>query len=231
MSTKLDSHLISKDLRNTRFKEKIYGEICEPIIPKNIIGIWEPPSYLRSRLTCKHKSSIIGDGIDRNLDLRCFFTGVICHLPSGKNMDPKILPWMGTKDHLVPARRHVDGCFADVNRYPSTLVWTSNMVNVTLGLTPLLVRLKVRQWLMTIPYNRTDCSVLAGHNMKWLIIKLLDDFRINGRYPWSRRPDGRGWDPAIHDTFMNNMRQAESKFLSLSDVDRDQFIKRFAWRF
>jgi hypothetical protein len=229
-------HSDAKESRNRRFGEKIYGVVHAPVIPKGVIGAWDPPTYLQSRRTSMHSATVLNDGIDRKLDLRCFYTGVVCDPPpakpeSGWNMDPKLIPWMGTRDHLVPARRDVPGCPIDLSKHRSTLVWSSHMANVVFGLTPLLVKLKIRQWMVTIPYDRDDRSIWAGHNIKWLIINLLDDFRINGRYPWSRKHDGSWWYPRISEPFMARMWRAEERFLALDEDGRNRFIREFSWQF
>jgi hypothetical protein len=229
-------HDEAKESRNQRFGEKIYGVVHEPVIPTGIIGIWDPPDYLRSRRTASHSSTVMNDGIDRRLDLRCFYTGVACYPPParppvGWNHDPRKEPWLGTRDHLVPARRDVPGCPIIVGKHPSTLVWSSNMVNVIFGLTPLAIKLKIRGWMKTIPYDRSDTSVEAGNNIKWLLIKLLDEFRINGRYPWSRRQDGKWWFPEISDPFMARMWKMEQEFLSLDEESRNLWISKFSWQF
>lgn len=231
-----EEHEHHKQKRNERFEKKIYGEIKEPIIPKNIIGIWDPPTYLQARKTSNTSAKMMNSGINLNLNYKCFYTGIECTPPPynpliGVNMDPRILPWIGTRDHLVPARRDVIGCPFEVSKYPTTLSWSSNVANITLGLAPLLVRLKIRQWMMTIPFSREDTSIEAGNNVRWLIIKLINEFRIHGRYPWSRKINGDWWYPDISVPFMDRMWKTELEFLNLSEEDRNIWIKKFNWQF
>lgn len=232
---RFDIHEEHKKERGLRFNKQIYGVVREPIIPKGVIEVWNPPTYLAARRTANHSTTSMRDQIPRLLDMRCFYTGVLCEPPPmkpliGWNQDARVLPWLGTRDHLVPARRHVPRCHV-VSQYPTTLVWSSNVVNATLGLSPLLVRLKIRQWLMTIPFDRNDNSVEAGLNMRWLIIKLVNEFRIEGRYPWSRNSYGEWWNPNISIPFIKRMGKVELEFLLLNDSDRNEWIKHLNWNF
>ena len=232
-----DKHEEHKVTRNDRFSRGVYGEVKKPVIPKGVIGIWDPPGYVSSRRTASHSSTVLNDGIDRRLDLRCFYTGVLCDPPParpplGWNHDPRILPWLGSRDHLVPARRNVPGCPVVVGDHRTSLVWSSNVANVTLGLSPLPVRLTIRRWMLTVPVDRNDRSVDAGMNMRWLIISMLEEFRIKGRYPWSRDGMGRWWYPEISQPFMERAWKLEHEFLMLGDdCRRDQWIREMSWRF
>lgn len=84
---------------------------------------------------------------------------------------------------------------------------------------------------MTTAIDREDRSMAAGENMKWLIISMLDEFRLNGRYPWSRKPDGSWWYPDISKPFMERMLHLEQEFLALGGKDRDAWISGLTWRF
>ena len=84
---------------------------------------------------------------------------------------------------------------------------------------------------MTIPYDRNDRSTEAGMNMRWLIIKLLDDFRINGRYPWSRNPNGNWWYPEVSEPLMRRWYDMERGFMALDANARDAWIRNFTWQF
>ena len=187
-------HFEHKLKRHDRLAHGVYGTTHDPVIPKGVIGLWEPPSYLTSRHTVKFRRSLVHS----NIDWRCFYSNVIC--PPLKNLKPKfnhdsnITPWMGTKDHLVPLRKGLDDR-VDLAYLPSSLVWTSNIVNKTIGLAPLPVRLKIREWLTTTSFDREDLSVEAGQNLRWIVIDMLNEFRINGRFPWSRKISGAFWYP------------------------------------
>lgn len=232
---RVDIHEEHKKERGLRFNKQVYGIVHEPIIPKGVVGVWDPPTYLAARRTANQSTISMKDQIPRMLDMRCFYTGVLCKPPPTKppvgwNQDARVLPWLGTRDHLVPARRHVPGC-GQISQYPTTLVWSSNVVNATLGLAPLLVRIKIRQWLMTIPFDRDDNSLESGLNMRWLIIKLVNEFRIEGRFPWSRNSHGDWWNPNISVPFIKRIREKELEFLLLNENDRDTWIKKFNWQF
>lgn len=228
-----DEHKVT---RNDRLASGVYGEVRKPVIPNGITGIWETPSYVSSRKTSSYSSTVLNDQINRKLDLRCFYTGVVCDPspacpPTGWSHDPRCLPWLGTRDHLVPARRNVPGCPISI-KYQTSLVWSSNVANVTLGLSPLPVRLTIRRWLLTVPIDRKDRSVDAGMNMRWLIISMLDEFRIKGRYPWSRNRTGRWWYPEISQPFMERVWKLEQEFLQITnDNERDRWIQQMIWRF
>jgi hypothetical protein len=228
-------HQHHKRIRSQRLSEGVYGVVHKPTLPSNVIGIWIPPSYAHSHMLAQQPTAKHHDGVDRHWDSRCFYSGVnITAAPSvpprGWNTDARKMPWLGTRDHLVPRRRHVHSEVQTQN-YTSSLVWCSNVVNVTLGMAPLLVRLKIRQWLMTTPYDRHDVSVAAGLNMRWLIIHYLDWFRIEGRYPWSRRERGDWWNPEVQQLFMQRMWHKEREFLTLSQADRDAYVHNFRWQF
>lgn len=229
-------HEQHKSERNNRFSSGIYGTVKSPVVPRGIVGIWEPPSYRSSRLTASHNATALNDGINRRLDFRCFYTGVVCDVPPvkppvGWNHDPRTMPWLGTRDHLVPARRNIPGRPTVFMHHEPSIVWSSNVANVTLGLTPLPVRIRIRQWLMTTAIDRDDRSIEAGENMKWLIISMLDEFRIRGRYPWSRKTDGGWWYPEISEPFMARMLDLEGRFLALDAAGREAWISSMDWRF
>lgn len=224
-------HQFHKTLRHERLENGIYGITQDPVLLKDIIGYWEPPSYLDSRQALKnrkHQCYI-------NSDYRCFYLGVNCNYiqnrPINLNHDPKLMPWLATKDHLVPIRRSVAELAIDVGKYPPATVLSSNIANVTFGLSPLPVRLKIREWLSTSAYDRNDTSVAAGNNLRWLIIKMLNDFRINGRFPWSRTKNGTWWYPQISEPWMIRCCRMEQEFLELNEKDRDLWIKKFVWNF
>ena len=228
-------HKAAKVQRSERFARQVYGVVHEPVLPKNVIGCWDPPGYLAARQPVRYRATILSDGIDRKLDLRCFYTGMPCYPvparpPPGWDQDPRKLPFMGTRDHLVPARRHVAGCPIDVSQHATTVIYTANIANVTLGLAPLAVRLKVRQWLTTAPYSREDVSVEAGLNLRWLIIHYLNWFRFKDRYPWSRQEDGSWWYPES-EWFMARMYAMEQRFLEMDEQQRDLWIRTFEWRY
>jgi hypothetical protein len=224
------SHLEHKTKRSNRLTHGIYGEVKQPIIEKNVIGLWEPPSYIASGYTVKFRKA----SFDKNIDWRCFYSGVLCSQPVKLkpycNDNSKLMPWLGTKDHLIPLRRGCDEKI-DINRYPVALVWSSQIVNQTLGLAPFLIRLKIREWLSTTPFDRNDSSIDAAQNLKWIIINMLDEFRIKGRYPWSRKLSGAYWYPEVSIPLMQKWYDMETTFLLLNENDRDQYIKSFAWQF
>ena len=234
--TKFEKEQFHKNRRYDRFDKGIYGEILQPVVQKGVIAYYEPPTYLNSRNTVKRYNYEINNSIDLSLDKRCFYTGIVSwadpkNVSTGYSQDPKIIPWMGTKDHLVPARRFVPNCPIVIGNYNCTKVWCSNIANVTLGLVPLPIRLKIRNWLSTTPYPRDDISIEAGHNIKWLIISMLDDFRINGRYPWSRNKEGKWWYPNISEPLMKKWWKMEIEFLSLNDEERNKWINNFVYQF
>jgi hypothetical protein len=84
---------------------------------------------------------------------------------------------------------------------------------------------------MTTAIDREDRSLAAGENMKWLIISMLNEFRLKGRYPWSRKPDGSWWYPEMSVPFMERMLHLEKEFLALRGNDRDAWISGLTWRF
>jgi hypothetical protein len=216
--------------RARRLSSGVYGEVSLPVLPPGGCAC-DPLTFRASARTAREIAAQRSDGIDRRLDLRCFFTGVRCDddPATGADRDARKLPWIGTRDHLVPARRDVPGAQPFAGR--PALVWASNVANVTLGLAPLHVRLKVREWLSAAPYDRDDRSVEAGMNMRWLIIHYLDFFRVGGRYPWSRDADGRWWNPAFSAPFMARAMDMEARFLSLGDAGRDLWVRKFDWSF
>lgn len=113
----------------------------------------------------------------------------------------------------------------------STTVICANVVNRTLRISPLLIRLKIRQWLQTISFPRKDPSLEDGEKLRWIIVELLEHFRINGYHPWSRKPDGTFWDPEISIPFMTRMQKVEEAFTKMSDRERNTYIATFDWQF
>jgi len=222
-------HHKHKVKRHERFAQGVYGEIQKPIISKNIIGLWEPPSYYSSRNTIKYKKFHLP-----TIDYRCFYSSVVClpvtHKREKWNHDSKVMPWMGTKDHLVPIRRGVPESMS-LSNFGSSLVWTSNVVNQTIGLAPLPIRLKIREWLTTTAFDRNNLSVESGANLRWIIIDMLEEFRIKGRFPWSRNSLGLFWYPSISNPLMDKWYKMEKDFLTLNETERDQYIKNFCWYF
>ncbi len=227
-------HDNAKSARNARFALGVYGVVRKPFLQSGAVVVHEPPGYLASRRTARSAADWLRDGVDRKLDFRCFYSSIPCKpTPSllGLVRDPVRAPFLPTRDHLVPMRRNIPGSPLNPGIHPSTLVWTANIVNTTLGLAPLLVRLKIRQWLMTSPFDREDVSAGSGANVRWVIIDMLDSFRVHRRYPWSRAPDGTWWNPAVSEPFMRRMWAAELRFLTLGEDGREKFIKDLRWQF
>jgi hypothetical protein len=222
-------HLVHKQKRNERFAQGVYGEIKTPTIEKDVIGLWEPPSYLSSRQAVRFRKSKIPTA-----DYRCFYSSVlsepVIHSGNRVNHACSILPWMGTRDHLVPIRRGIPGVIDQAHR-SSSMVWTSNVVNTTIGLAPLPIRLKVREWLSTTSFDRNSLSIDSGSNLRWIVIDMLNEFRIKGRFPWSRNALGCYWYPSISIPLMDKWRKMEEEFLSLNEIDRDSYVKNFVWYF
>lgn len=167
-------------------------------------------------------------------DMRCFYTGVILTYmvpPRYSSYSPSTHPWIGSKDHLVPARRRIPNCPIVLSKYKDTRIWSSYVVNVTLGLVPLPIRLKIRQWLRTAQYDKDDTSVEAGENMRWLIVDMINDFRINGKYPWSRKGNGSWWYPNVSNPLMEKWWKMELDFLELDEEKRNDWIENFVYHF
>lgn len=230
------AHRQHKAERHERLDNQVFGVVHKPNIVPSDPFVCDLPSYINSTNTSRRIQTQVESRIDLHLDMRCFFTGTLLtafphNKPDGWNHDARILPWLGTRDHLVPARRDTYQCPFDPSHYPSSKVWCSNVVNVTLGLVPLPVRLKIRQWLQTDFWDRNNPSVEDGINLRWLIIHYLDHFRMRGRYPWSRNKHGCWWYPEISQPFMNRMWHIEREFLSLNQSNRNLWIKKFDWRF
>jgi len=231
-------HEQEKAKRIARLNSGVYGAVGKPVLGPP--GFYELPGYAKSVRTAsliKHASRTSNrqrarqpDPISLNLDMRCFFTGVECTTTTEIDRDPRKLPWVGTRDHLVPLRRDIPGQ-AIVAKGSHPIVWASNVANVTFGLAPLLIRLKIRQWLATAGFDRSDTSVDSGLNVRWLIIHYLDFFRIESRYPWSRKENGQFWTPEFSEPFMKKMFAVEAEFLEMDSDAREKFIKDFDWQF
>lgn len=232
-SRKRREHEAEHAKRVARLAQGVYGEVGKAVLTPHAMFLDEPPTYLASRNTVRQAPFEQEDGVDRRLDYRCFFTGVRCAPGQGMagdtDRDVRKQPWLWTRDHLVPRRRDVPGTPVDPTRHPPTLVWASNVANVTLGLAPLMVRLKVREWIKTAAFDRGDTSVAAGQNVRWLIVGYLDGFRWKGRLPWSRDGNGQWWDPGFSGPFMHRMFEAELRFLSLPEEGRNRFVEEFSW--
>lgn len=217
--------------RAERLDRGVYGVVQAPVLPP-WPGCDDPPGYLDARnagLAVKRAKG--GSAI--GADLRCFYSGVLSPPdPSPGDRDARKRPWAGTRDHLVPLRRGVPTWLGGTEGLrPDALAWSSAVANTTLGLAPLAVRLRVREWLSADGFDRSDTSVEAGGNLRWLVIRHLDAFRWKGRYPWSRRPDGTFWDPGFSLPFMRDMEAMEKAFLRRTQEERDAWIRNFDWRF
>ena len=229
-------HEQHKQQRHQRLNSGVYGTVHTPVIEPGDPVLHHTPSYTASRHTSNQIRFQIRDGVDRKLDMRCFYTGIELSAfpkdpPSGWNHDPQLQPWLGTRDHLVPARRAVEGQPRTFVNYASTQVWCSNLVNVTLGLTPLVVRLKLRCWLRTVRIRRDCPSLLDAQNLRWWLIHSLDSFRIQGRFPWSRNSQQQWWNRDISEPLMQRWWFMEQQFLALNEQQRDQWIQNFDWQF
>lgn len=228
-----------KSTRQARLTNGIYGIIKQPILNKGNITFNELPTYYQSHTTSYRvgarmfKNSDIP--INQLLDLRCFYTGIVCSPASidlsKVNHSATAMPWLGTKDHLVPARRGVKNCPIDLGKFNDSKVWCSNVINVTLGLVPLPIRLKIRQWLMTAQYDKNDTSIEAGENMRWILINMIQDFRINDRLVWSRKADDNWWYPEISTPLMDKWWKMELEFLSLDHDRRNDWVENFVYHF
>ena len=231
-SERREYHEKQKFLRSKRIESGIYGKVCQPIIEKNSIGIWDPPSFTKSSEAARLLWRQRRYGINYNLDVRCFYTGVNLIIHDGITPFEMVKnPWYHSKDHLVPIRQHYNGVKLDLSGYKNNFVLSSSIANVSFRVAPLLVKLKVRQWLMTTVYERDNPTTESGTNMRWLIFHYLEWFRINGRFPWSMRSNGVYWDNEIQIPFMNHMLKAEKEFLNLSIDEKDHFIRNLEWRF
>lgn len=230
---KKELHDIHERSRHDRFSKGIFGKVEEPVIQKNIIGYWEQPTYLASADACAHLQRYKKTGhIACINDYRCFYTGVRC-LPGLKTLndyDPRKVPWVGNKDHLVPKRRFMN-CPIDYGSYKPPYVWSCNVANSTLGAVPLPIRLKIRQWLSTTYFPRDDLSIENGLNIKWIIISMLQDFKIKDRYPWSRKLDKTWWYPEISEPLMKKWWAQEKEFLELDNDGRNNWIEKFVYHF
>jgi len=236
MSRRHERHDQHKQQRHLRLNQGVYGAVHKPQIESGDPVYHDVPSYTASRRTSNQIGGQIQDGVDRKLDMRCFYTGVVLHArpkytPPGWNHDPQVNPWLGTRDHLVPARRAVLDQPRTFVNYPSTLVWCSNLVNVTLGLTPLVVRLKIRSWLRTVRIRRDNLSPADTANLRWWLIDNLDTFRIQGRFPWSRNHQQQWWYPEISIPLMQRWSNLEHEFLSLDEHERESWINNLSWQF
>ena len=232
-------HETIREERAARFARGVVGVVQRVRLDPHPGFFAEPPAYQQSARTASQVIAQRRDGVDRKLDLRCFFTGVTCDptpTGAGANRDPRLQPWLGTRDHLVPLRRGVVGAPDGLSTAAQTsLVWSSNVANITLGLAPLLVRLTIRRWLQTMPFDRNDTSAEAGMRVRWILIELLDHFRmrpIGGWYPWSRMEGTEAWwDPSLQVPFMARMWEQEAAFLALDPKGRDAFIEGLRWQF
>lgn len=232
-------HETIREERAARFARGILGQVTRVRLPPVPGFVADPPVYRQAARAASQVVSQRRDGVDRKLDLRCFFTGVACDpnpTRDGTNRDPRLQPWLGTRDHLVPLRRGVAGAPPELAIAAQTsIVWASNVANITLGLAPLLVRLTIRRWLMTIPFDRNDTSVEGGTQVRWIMIELLDHFRMRpfGEwYPWSRvEGTDSWWDASIQAPFMRRMWQEEARFLALEPGQRESYIEALRWQF
>ena len=233
---KNEVHEAEKLKRHNRLVSGVYGKIHAPVF---MFGscFYEPPSYSSARFIARHGQS--GDIAAISPDLmKCFYTGVQCLASTESKIHPRLNPWVGTGDHMVPVRRHArDGMTAngntppDICRYYPALIWCSNVVNNMLGPVPLPVRLNIRLWMQTLNYARDDTA--DGENMRWIIINLLEHFRMKhtGRYFWSRKIDGTWWEPEIQNMLMESCYRTEKSFLEMNEKERNSFIISYRWHY
>lgn len=225
---RIQQHTDAHATRVARLQRGVYGAVQAPVLPRGRIVLHDLPSYTEShwvvRSWSQHKTL-------EGVPARCFYTGVPLTLATVLDRDPRRAPWLPTRDHLVPLRRQVPGMPAVGPQHATAQVLSANVVNVTLGLAPLLVRLKIRSWLRTVPFDPDDLSTDAGNNLRWVVIDMINDFRILGRLPWSRDAHGQWWDPEISRPFMARMHAAESAFLDLDLHARQAFIETHRWTF
>jgi hypothetical protein len=226
--------------RAERFSRGVFGKPGRAnITPVPGFSIVDPPDYETSRRAAlRGKADLFASDRD---DWRCFFTGVLCDtspVPVGEQRAATQIPFQLTRDHLVPVRRGV-ALLANAPKPPSDrnrrdLVVASAIVNETLRDAPLLVRLKLRDWLMTVPFDRNDRSIAMGENIRWLVVEMLSHFKYRGFLMWSRKHEASGdrwWFPDLQAPFMERMFDAERQFLALNVEERCQFIKNNDWLF
>ncbi len=225
------AHASAKAARHERLSKGVYGDVQKPSLLQGPCKAYDLPSITASSRTCKMLKAQQQDGIDRKLDWRCFYTGTNVYPASSDLLifDPRQVPWMGSKDHLIPARRGAGDTFAHGKK--PILVWSSFGVNSTLGLAPAPVRLTIRRWLSCDQRDPEDTSLEAGLRIRWKVIEYLDFFRINGRYPWSRKADGHYWDPKTSEPFMHHMQILEQRLLLAKDQELERMVSHFSWRF
>ena len=233
-------HRTEKVKRAERLSKGVYGEVGTPVIGPEPVAV-DPPSYFASSRTYRSIRSSRDCGWPPTFSTPCFYTGVESPPMNPRdpitNFDPRLVPWLGTRDHIPPLRRSLaaaagqDVEVVDFSRRQPAFVWSSYVANATLGLVPLPVRLKIREWLSTSDFDRADTSVEAGNNVRWLIIRMIDEFRIGKRLPWSRDEHQRWWDPDLQRPFMRHMAAFEQRFLDADEQGRDRMVRDFEWRF
>lgn len=221
-------HKSAQEGRLKRFSSGVFGTIQQP--RNNLVHgfYYHPPEYNDN----KNYGTIIRlSKLLNKKDIRCFYSGILLDHSNGENISPQKDPCVLTKDHLVPLRRDVpDVPHEDTQRVSCCWVPSAYIVNNTLGLSPLMVRLTIRRWLSTVYFDRDNPSPDDIFNVRWTIISMFDHFRHKGRFFWSRNEHGKFWYPESKE-FMERMWKMEKEFLMLDTEGRKKFCSSFVWNF
>jgi hypothetical protein len=232
MSVRQAVHEGHKARRAERLDGGTYGHVWPAYVgcPRSVA--LPAPSFLESQADLRRARDAWYSGVQPSPPLRCFYSGFRVGTQTRKapvrDFDPRKVPLLGTKDHLIPVRRnHPDAPPYDPRG--AVVVPSAHAVNATLGLAPMAVRLHVRRCLEWFAFDREETSDAAGLNLRWLIIRLIDAFRIDGRLPWSRRLDGTYWLGETSRTFMDEMFAFEQAFVVTGRRDRHTFVETAVW--
>jgi hypothetical protein len=226
-------HEQAKEIRAKRFAEGIYGVVQKPDLISRPDFVYEPPGFVeQTRVRSLHGllTKMEGQSNWRPPPLRCFYTGVILRQPD-TSIPNHLQPWLNSKDHIVPVRRDIPGVPLDIKKVYMCSVRAASVVNGALGVAPMLVRLMIRRWLSTVPFERDEPDARTAHNVRWTVINMMDHFRHRERFPWSRNVYGSLWYPECQ-AFVDQMWKAEAAFLDLkTDQERDEYYRTVTWQF
>lgn len=195
----------------------------------------ELPSFLSSSTKNAHIKSTrkLGGSI------RCFYTGKII-TPSILHQDYNIFkdPFGESRDHIIPIssiyRYVTENPLNDTSMFPKIVselvIFSSGLANQCLNSAPMMIKLKVREWLGSLDYSKTCPDDIDGRKLYYAMVKLKDHFRLNGKYIWVPKHHV-GRDLEISIAFLEKMYEYERKFIEMPFKDKNRFIHDFNWNY
>jgi hypothetical protein len=155
---------------------------------------------LHKQLPAKFFKSQIFRVVAQQGNLKCFYTGLACHL---NIRNPTSNDWNASVEHLHPKK------FGGGNE-DNNLVVAAKFVNNMLGNAPLEVKLDIREKLHSLKFLPNVTMEHKTEIIKNFVREELDSYRIDGipLYPWD-------WENVRHPEWMYRLKNRNDLIMRL----------------